>query len=101
MAFVRSTQGQLSQDGSDARLADIERRLNSVDLLPAFAFRRNHEVYELVGYVNCLLGCRLAGNTQGEGVFKDRISQYMASHAPTPEISKYYQVVSSYVGEAA
>ena len=101
MAFIRSTLEQSSPPGSDTRMADIAARLNSADLLPAFAFRRNHEIYELVSYVNCLLGCRMAGNTEGEGIFKDRITRYMASHVPTPDVSNYYQLVSSYVSETA
>jgi hypothetical protein len=72
-------------------------KLNSADYLPREAYRRNHEVYELVCYVNCLIGCRISGNTEGEELFKSRVKQYMDNHPPTGEVKKYYDAVSMYV----
>lgn len=85
----------------DIQQSQIAERLNSAEILPATAFRRNHALYELVGYVNGLLGCRLARNTDGQGVFKDRITRYLDSHDPKPDEMPYYQLVRSYLHEPA
>lgn len=84
----------------DVAASDIQARLNSTDVLPPMAFRRNHAIYELVSYVNCLLGCRMAGNLEGEGVFRARIAEYMATHDPKPDEARYYQLVRTYVANA-
>lgn len=78
---------------------DCVTKLNSPDYLPPGAYRRNHEMYELICYVNCLIGCRMSGNSEGEGMFEKRIKEYMDGHQPSPEMEEYYNIVSSYVAE--
>lgn len=75
-------------------------KLNAPEFLPPGAYRRNHEMYELICYVNCLIGCRLSGNSEGESVFKKRIQEYMDRHPPTGRVEKYYKIVSSYVADS-
>lgn len=76
------------------------KKLNEAALLPPQAFRRNHLHYELVCYVNCLAGCRISGNTEGETLFEDRIKRFMAAHPPASDLVKYYQAVADYVAPA-
>jgi len=76
---------------------EILKKLNSPEYLPQIAYRRNHNLYELVCYVNCLIGCRLSGNAEGQDVFKNRIKQYMDDHPPAEMFEKYYNVVSAYL----
>jgi hypothetical protein len=40
------------------------KRLNDPALLPPSGYRRNHHHYELVSYVNSLVGCRISGNAE-------------------------------------
>jgi hypothetical protein len=77
------------------------KKLNSQDYLPAGAYRRNHEMYELVCYVNCLIGCRISANAEGESVFQSRIKRYMDQHPPTAKNQKYYGLVSSLIAGVA
>lgn len=71
--------------------------LNDPAVLPPHAYRRNHLHYELVGYVNCLIGCRLSGNTADAALFERRIARFMADHVPTGEATRYFELVASYV----
>jgi hypothetical protein len=72
-------------------------KLNEAALLPPHAYRRNHLHYELVCYVNCLAGCRISGNAEGETLFKDRIERFIAAHPATSDLIKYYEAVTDYI----
>jgi len=76
---------------------DLITKLNSSHYLPQEAYRRNHELYELVCYVNCLPGCKLGWNLEGDALYTNRINEYITKHPPIGETAKYYDVVSSYV----
>ena len=80
-----------------ASMDDRAKKLNEAALLPPHAYRRNHLHYELVCYVNCLAGCRISGNAEGEALFTDRIKRFMTAHPPTPDLIKYYQAVANYI----
>ena len=99
MALSPLIQDRQEQSAERLHAQDTMRRLNASDALPPAAFRRNHAIYELVAYVNNLLGCRLAANVEGQGIFKDRIERYMAAHAPKPDEAAYYQLVSRFLAE--
>jgi hypothetical protein len=75
-------------------------KLNDPAVLPPHAYRRNHSAYELVGYVNCLIGCRLSGNSDGTSLFEERIERYIADHPQTPDVAGYYAAVVDYVRSA-
>lgn len=75
----------------------IVAKLNSTDYLPPMAFRRNNAIYELVGYVNCLIGCRISKNIEGEALFKSRIKQYLDSHPANTGCQAYYMLIAEYI----
>ena len=74
------------------------KKLNDAAVLPPHAYRRNHALYELVCYVNCLIGCRISGNADGVALFKERAKEFMSDHPPTAEVARYYVAVTDYVG---
>ena len=74
------------------------KRLNDPALLPPLGYRRNHHHYELVSYVNCLVGCRISGNAEGAALFEERIKRFIADHPSTPDAARYYEAVGDYVG---
>ncbi len=81
-----------------ANLMDpLLRKLNSAEYLPASAFRRNHEIYELVSYVNNLIACKLSENLDGMRLFKTRILKYTACHPPAPDFENYYELIRTLV----
>jgi len=73
-------------------------RLNDPEVLPPLAYRRNDRNYELVCYVNCLIGCRVSGNAEGIALFEYRIKRFVADYPPTAETSRYYDAMNNYVG---
>ena len=72
--------------------------LNSEAIVPALAYRRNKVVYELVCYVNCLIGCVLSDRRDVMPLFIERCSQFIDSH-PSPEHDRYYSAVQDYLAE--
>lgn len=76
---------------------DYHRKLNAPGTLPKIAYRRNHRIYELVCYVNCLIGARLSDNREGAALFRERILQYLAGYTPEPEEARYCALAAEYV----
>ena len=72
--------------------------LNSEAVVPGIAYRRNKLVYELVCYVNCLIGCVLSDRRDVMPSFIHRGREFMGSHI-LPEHESYYSVVRSYLTE--
>lgn len=83
----------------DARAKTVERLrslLNAPDVLPESAYRRNGPVYELVCYVNCLIGAELSGRPDVVELFGKRIAQFIANHPPSAEWEAYYRRILDY-----
>lgn len=76
------------------------KRLNDPSVLPPLGYRRNHPHYELVGYVNCLVGCRISDNAEGAILFGERIKRFITDHPATPDTARYYEAVEDYVRAA-
>ena len=72
--------------------------LNSESVVPSHAYRRNKVIYELVCYVNCLIGCVLSGRQDVMPMFVRRCREFMVSHA-LPEHESFYSVIRSYLTE--
>jgi hypothetical protein len=72
--------------------------LNSETVVPDVAYRRNKVVYELVCYVNCLIGCVLSGRHEMMPIFVQRCREFMGSHV-LPDHDSFYSVVRSYLIE--
>ncbi len=74
------------------------KRLNDPAVLPPSGYRRNHRHYELVSYVNCLVGCRISDNAEGTTLFEERIRQFIAANPATSDTARYYDAVQEYIG---
>jgi hypothetical protein len=79
-------------------LSRLHLLLNSEAVVPALSYRRNKVVYELVCYVNCLIGCVLSDRRDVMPVFVERCGEFIGSH-PSPEHAHYYSVVQDYLAE--
>ena len=71
--------------------------LNSEEALPPHAFRRAAAVFELVSYVNCMIGCVLSRRADMTPVWIERCRQFMGQRPPKEEEAKYYALVSEYL----
>jgi hypothetical protein len=81
-----------------SELSRLHSLLNSEPIIPDAAYRRSKVVYELVCYVNCLIGCVLSGRKEAMPIFIQRCHEFMSSHV-LPEHENFYSVVRSYLAE--
>ena len=79
-------------------LSRLHSILNSEDVVPIIAYRRNKVIYELVCYVNCLIGCALSNRIDAMPIFVQRCRDFMDSN-PLEQHDHYYSVVCSYLTE--
>ncbi len=77
-------------------LSHLHSILNSEDLVPGVAYRRNKVLYELVCSTNCLIGCVLSERRDSMPVFVQRCREFMDSHPPA-EHDLYYSAVRRYL----
>ena len=84
-------------DKTQAELEDLHRRLNAANLMPQSSYRRNKQEYELVCYVNNMIGCCLSRNYVALGLFKARAERFIADNPPKPEFDDYYALVKMYL----
>jgi hypothetical protein len=73
--------------------------LNSQDLVPTAEYRRNKVTFELLSYVNCLLGCVLSGRRDVIPVWIRRCRDFMQQHPSQAECQRYYGVIQDYLTE--
>jgi hypothetical protein len=78
-------------------LSRLHQILNSEGVVPGIAYRRNKVIFELVSYVNCLVGCVLSQRRDVVPLFVERCRSFMDSHPATPDYEKYYDVVLRYI----
>ena len=69
--------------------------LNHPDLLPEKAFRRNASIYELVSYVNNIIGCYSSENFGPIPLFIERARSHMSENPNEHE--QYYSKVEGYL----
>ena len=81
-----------------AELSRLHSILNSEEVVPGTAYRRNMAIYELVCYVNCLIGCVESDRRHVMPAFIRRSRVFMDMH-PSPTYERYYSVVRSYLTE--
>jgi hypothetical protein len=79
-------------------LSRLHSLLNSKSVVPDIAYRRNKAVYELVCYVNCLIGCVLSDRGDAMPAFIRRSREFMDKHPPEA-YEQYYSVVRIYLAE--
>ena len=71
--------------------------LNSAEVLPKFAYRRNSPVYPLVCSVNHTICCLTSQHLQPIPILLERIKQFMDEHPNLPEAESYYSLVAAYI----
>ncbi|MDR3377561.1 MAG: hypothetical protein P4M10_02665 [Verrucomicrobiae bacterium] len=81
-----------------SELMRLQKILNREDVLPAVAYRRNVVIYELVCYINCLIGCVLSGRTDSMSAFIRRSGEFMDKH-PAEGYERYYSAARGYLAE--
>lgn len=79
-------------------IAGFIKLLNTEDLAPKFGFRRNKSIYELVCYVNNIIGCYMSKRIEPIPVFINRIRIYLEECAIASEDEKYCMQVNNFVG---
>lgn len=75
----------------------FHRCLNHSALVPPKAYRRNSNLYPLVGYVNTVVGALLSENYELVPLFVERAAEHMSQNPPLDEAVHYYSLVSSYL----
>jgi hypothetical protein len=73
--------------------------LNSEGVVPALAYRRNKVIFELVSYVNCLMGCVLSQRRDVVPLWIRRCKLFLEQNPAQPDWEKYYGVVQNYIAE--
>jgi hypothetical protein len=73
--------------------------LNSPSLVPEQCYRRNKVSYELICYVNNLMGLFLGKNYHVIPTFIARADRHMTECPPTPGSQAYYEVVEKYLAQ--
>src|SRR4051812_6827421 len=83
----------------DNELSRFHLILNSEELVPAMGYRRNAVIFELVSYVNCLLGCVLSQRRDVLPLWIKRCRAFLEQHPAQADSAKYYAVVQDYIAE--
>lgn len=94
------TTTELSAEGAKESRSVIKQFhsfLNSSELIPEQAYRRNSASYPLVCYVNNIGGLFLSKNYEAIPIFVARAVEHMTSSPPSAATSAYYEVVNRYL----
>ncbi len=73
--------------------------LNSAEVLPKFAYRRDSPVYPLVCSVNHTICCLNSQHLQPIPVLLERIKRFMDEHPDLSGAESYYSSVSAYIAD--
>jgi len=79
-------------------LARFIKLLNTEDLAPKDGFRRNKSIYELVCYVNNIIGCYMSQRVDPIPIFISRIRIYLDESTIGPEDEEYCMQAREFVG---
>ena len=82
-----------------SELSRLQSLLNREEILPATGYRRNKVIFELVTYVNCLIGCVLSERRDAVPLFVRRCRAFLKDNAPAGEFDSYYASVRSYIAQ--
>jgi len=75
--------------------------LNSLEVIPEQAYRRDKGAYPLVCYVNNIVGLFLSKNYEVIPIFIARAVEHMTFSPPSSVTSAYYEVVNRYLRQMA
>lgn len=81
----------------DDQLSTLHRQLNRSDIVPRHCYRRNKVHYELVCYINNIIGLLASDNLEVVPIFAGRALQHMNDIPANEESSKYYELANSYL----
>ncbi|MCI5208894.1 MAG: hypothetical protein D3910_08885 [Candidatus Electrothrix sp. ATG2] len=77
---------------NSTELDAMHRELNKSENIPEMGFRRNVRVYELICYINNIIGCYLGKNAETIPIFigrsRSHMEKYPAGDSLTKEVSK-------------
>jgi hypothetical protein len=79
------------------QLHALQRELNRADLVPRHCYRRNKVHYELVCFVNNIIGLVLSDNYEVIPVFVGRALNHIKDFPATEETEIYYPLVTRYL----
>lgn len=71
--------------------------LNSLDVIPEQAYRRNSGSYPLVCYINNVVGLFLSKNYEAIPIFVARAVEHMATFPPSAASAAYYVLAKRYL----
>lgn len=78
-------------------ILEIHGQLNSSNLVDGKWYRRNHNAYEFICYVNNIVALLSSNNTENISVFIDRVLAYMDSSQRSNLSPEYIALVDRYV----
>lgn len=71
--------------------------LNAPGLVQSRWYDRNHKAYELICYVNTIMGLYLSGNYEAIPAFLDRVHGYLSREDKAQVTDAYRRAVDGYV----
>lgn len=80
-----------------AELERVQKALNSKEFSPRKGYRRDVSVYELVCYVNNIIGCYLSGNFEPIKIFINRARVYIDDNEKNEINREYFELVNRYL----
>ncbi len=90
----------LSTEGAKESRSAIKQfhiRLNSLDVIPEQAYRRNSGAYPLVCYINNVVGLFLSKNYEVIPIFVARAVEHMEAFPPNAATAAYYELAERYL----
>ncbi len=79
------------------KIDEWHRKLNSKIHAPKGCYRRNVRIYNLVCYVNNIIGCYLSHHEEAIMAFIRRSRKHMNDFPENEELHEYYKMVKEYL----
>jgi hypothetical protein len=84
-------------DLTDKTISELQKQLNSPELLQPGWLQRSHVAYELVCYMNNLVALHAAGNAESIPLFVDRAKGYLQREDAALLNEDYRQLAREYL----
>lgn len=81
----------------NSELEKMQKALNSKELCPRKGYRRDVPVYELVCYVNNIIGCYMSENFEPIKIFSDRAKIFIDDNKEDETNKEYFELVGRYL----
>ncbi len=86
-------------DELEKRIAEWHQTLNSEGTIPPGLYRRNTSEYQLICYINNVIGCFIAGNHSTASLFLYRARQHIERCPANSNLEGFYQEASAYLSD--